>query len=166
MKNTIRNLVLSLLFVCSAAQAASHGSNPSNSGFTFNYNVGSTVTNYHAYALAIQIGFPQPANTVPFLNWYVWDLGPVSGSGSVFCPSQIPVKGTAQENKGFLFFADASDTGGQDNIHPVAEATEYVPRVMNGDYIVDIIYSRSSGLILYDGPPFSPFAWDFSAYLW
>lgn len=158
---------LSGMLVTTSALAA----NPT--GFTFNYNVGTVITNYRAYGVAIQVWpggvlQPQPAGTVIFGYWYVWDLGPVSGSGTVKCPPILVQKGTKASDEGILFIGSANDVGGDGTTvnwtHPVANMQVLIGKP-NYDY-VEIIEPDLTGIELFYGPAFSPFGWDLSPYLW
>jgi hypothetical protein len=133
-------------------------------GFTFSYNVGTSVTNYHAYGVAIQVyphGIlqPQPPGTVILGYWYVWDLGPVSGTGTVNCPQVMTLKGERLYDRGILFIASAHDVGGDGSTavftHPVGDIQVIIGKP-DYDY-VEIIEPDDTGLQLYYGPAFSPF---------
>jgi hypothetical protein len=100
----------------------------------------------------------------------VWDLGSVTGTGTVNCPKPITPKGQPASDLGILFFADASDVGGDGRnavfTHPVGDVQIYTPKWYNGNAFVGIIEPDGSGLTLYYGPPFLPFYWDLSPYLY
>jgi hypothetical protein len=145
---------------------------PPTGAFTFTYNVG-TVANYHVYGLACQVGTvsPRPAGTLVLGNWWVWDLGPVSGTGIVSAPKPVVGKGQTSSVLGVLFFADASDIGGQAFAYPVVDVQIYNPKWYNGYASIQVIPpidgdADDSGIQLYYGKPFTPFSWDLSAYVW
>jgi len=144
---------------------------PPSGAFTFTYNVG-TVANYHAYGLACPVGSvkPRPAGTLVLGKWWVWDLGPVTGMGIVSCPKPVATSSTSSV-LGVLFFADASDLGGQAFTYPVVDVQIYTPRWYNGYASIEVITpadkdSDDTGIQLYYGAPFTPFACDISAYVW
>jgi hypothetical protein len=141
---------------------------PQPSGvFTFTYNVG-TELNYHAYALACQVSSttPRPAGTVVLGNWWVRDLGPVAGTNTVGCPAPVAVKGQTTAVLGALYFAHVADVGGQPFVHPVVDVQIYTPKLYNGAAIIEVITPTGGGIVLYNGAPFKPFAWNISAYVW
>ena len=145
---------------------------PPPSAFAFTYNVGAEV-NYHAYGLACQVSntTPRPAGTVVLGNWWVWDLGLVTGTGTVGCPAPVAVKGSTIYVRGVLFFAHVSDVGGQAFTHPVVDVQIYTPKVYSGYASIQVITpvdadADDSGIQLYYGAPFTPFGWDISAYVW
>jgi hypothetical protein len=167
------SLVMASTFVVAGKTTGGGGTPPPPSGaFTFTYNVG-TVANYHAYGLACQVGSvrSKPAGTVMLGNWWVWDLGPVSGIGSVACPRPVSIKGVTSSVLGVLFFACTSDVGGQKFLDPVVDVQIFAPGWYNGYASIEVITpadtdSDDSGIQLYWGVPFSPFAWNLSAYVW
>src|SRR6266404_932864 len=113
----MRNLVKTILGVLLGVLITMPVFAGNSGGFTFSYNVGTTVANYHAYGVAIQVyphGIlqPQPPGTVIFGYWYVWDLGPVSGTGTVTCPQVMTLKGQKAYDEGILYIASANDVGG------------------------------------------------------
>ena len=145
---------------------------PPSGAFTFGYNVG-TAANYHAYGFACQVGAvkPKPAGTVVLGNWWVWDLGPVTGAGTVNCPKPVVLKGQTSSVLGILFFANASDVGGQPFSNPVVDVQIFTPKWYNGYASIEVMPppdndSDDSGIQLYWGVPFNPFVWDLSAYVW
>jgi hypothetical protein len=140
--------------------------------FTFNYNVG-TVLNYHVYGLVCQVGAvsPRPSGTVVLGNWWVKDLGAVSGSGSVVCPKPVVPKGGSSSVLGALYFANKADLGGQAFVNPVVNVQIFTPNWYNGYASIEVIPppdndADDSGIQLYWGVPFNPFSWDISADVW
>jgi hypothetical protein len=145
---------------------------PPSGVFVFSYNVG-TVGNYHVYAYACQVSAvsSRPSGTVRLGNWWVKDLGPVTGSGTVGCPAPLTVKGQVNSVLGVLFFANASDVGGQAFLHPVVDVQIYTAKYYSGDASIEVITPNDGdaddvGIQLYLGAPFTPFSWDISAYVW
>jgi len=151
---------------------------PTGTAFTFSYNVGTTVTNYHAYGMACQIVFvtTQPSGTIILGEWYVWDLGKVTGTGTVVCPHLITPRGFPESEPGILFFADARDTGGDGTqifTHPIADVQIFNKKYYNGYASIEMIEPplfpeldpSYTGLQIYWGPPFTPFYWDLSPYI-
>lgn len=132
--------------------------------FTFNYNIGA-VTNYHAYGFVCSAGFvsPQPANTVTLVNWWVTDLGPVSGSGTVACPNALVIRHQNSNVVGMLLFSDADNVAIAPNyITPVA----MVILQTDGNVSIQVADPGGTGPEVFFGPFFSPFGWDLSPYLW
>lgn len=177
LKATLGVILTSALLITSAlaAKAGHHGGGgggswPSKTAFTFNYNVGTTATNYHAYGIAGQVGLiPQPTNTVILVFWYVKDLGPVSGTGSVACPAELLYPST-----GILLFANASDTGGDGTQENYTNPIPMV-QVTSGTATIQIALphdndSDDPGVgpypVPYNGPVFSPFGWDLTQWVW
>jgi hypothetical protein len=145
---------------------------PTSGAFSFKYNVG-TVLNYHAYGFACQVGAvkPQPSGTQVLGNWWVWDLGPVTGVGIVTCPKPVAIKGQTSSVLGVLFFANEQDLGGQPFVNPVVDVQIFTPKWYNGYASIEVMPpvdndSDDKGIQLYYGLPFSPFAWDLSPYVW
>lgn len=152
------------------------GSWPTSTAFTFDYNVGTIGTNFHAYGVAGQVGLiDQPANTSILIFWYVDDLGPVTGTGTVSCPAEELYPGT-----GILMIADADDIGGdgssETNVNPIAmievsggkhnqTATIQIALPQDGDFD-DPGVSTNNYPVLYNGPIFTPFSWDLSSWIW
>ena len=174
MKKT--KILLALSFVTAfgfMAQAGKTGGGSTlTTAFSFTYNVG-TVTNYHAYGVAAQVGYvsPQPAGTITLENFWVWDLGPVDGSGTVNCPKPVVAKGGTSGVLGILLFANASDVGGQPITCPVVDVQIFTPRLYNGYASIEVITPKDGdaddiGIQLYYNVPFTPFAWDISPYVW
>ena len=163
------SLMMALTFSVQAGKTSGGSGGTTTSGaFNFTYHVG-TVANYHAYGLACQVGAvrTRPAGTLVLGNWWVWDLGPVTGTGTVTCPKPV-VTGSAV---GVLFFADASDIGGQAFLYPVVDVQIFTPKWYSGYASIEVITpadgdSDDSGIQLYWGVPFTPFAWDISADVW
>lgn len=142
------------------------GGTTTSGGFTFQYNVG-TVLNYHAYGVAGQIGsITQPRGTLKLGQWYVWDLGAVAGVGTVTCPQPVTPKGQLPSCLGLLVFANKADVGGQAFLHPSVDVEIFTPKWYNGYASIGVVAPDGTGTTLYWGLPFSPFAWDISAYLW
>lgn len=147
------------------------GSWPSSTSFTFNYNVGTTATNYHAYGVAGQVGtITQPANTVILIHWYVKDLGAVTGTGLVSCPAEASFP-----SMGILLFADAADIGGdgsqETNAFPIPmvinqSGTATIQIDLQQDNDSDDPGVALSYPVLYNGPLFTNFGWDISGYVW
>ena len=168
---SVLSLVMALAFSVQAGKTGGGGTPPPPpplGAFTFTYHVG-TVANYHAYGLACQVSAvaKRPSGTVRLGNWYVWDLGPVTGIGTVTCPKPL----LATSVVGALYFADASDLGGQAFAYPVVNVEIFTPKYYSGFASIEVIPpvdgdSDDSGIQLYWGVPFSPFAWDISADVW
>jgi len=146
---------------------AGGGGGTTTGAFNFTYNVGSVLT-YHAYGLVCQVGAvsPRPSGTVVLGNWWVKDLGPVSGSKTISCPKPVVPKGTTSSVLGVLFFASYKDIGGQPFTHPVVDVQIYNSKWYNGNASIVVIEPDNSSLTLYFAAPFSPFAWDLSPYVW
>jgi hypothetical protein len=174
MKKT--KILLALSFVTAfgfMAQAGKTGGGTTlTTVFSFTYNVG-TVTNYHAYGVAAQVGYvsPQPAGTITLENFWVWDLGPVHGSGTVNCPRPVVATGGTSGVLGILLFANASDVGGQPIKCPVVDVQIFTPKLYNG--YASIVCAPpidndadDKGITIYWGPPKKPFSRDISAYVW
>jgi hypothetical protein len=149
------------------------GGTTSSGPFSFTYNVGTTVTNYHVFGLACQVAAvrSRPAGTLQLGQWYVWDLGRVTGSGKVSCPSPMSIKGQTTSVLGILFFADDKDLGGQAFRKPVVDVQIFTPSWYSGYASIEVMPpsdgdADDSGIQLYWGAPFSPFAWDISADVW
>jgi hypothetical protein len=172
------SLMMALAFSVQAGKTSGGGGTPPpppptpTGAFTFTYNVGA-VANYHVYGLACQVGTvsPRPAGTLVLGNWWVWDLGPVTGTGTVACPRPVVGKGQTSSVLGVLFFADASDIGGQAFAYPVVDVQIFTSKWYNGYASIQVITpadndSDDSGIQLYWGKPFTPFSWDLSAYVW
>ena len=163
---------LMMALTCSVYAGKTGGGTGGTTGaFTFTYHVG-TVANYHAYGLACQVGAvsSRPAGTIVLGKWWVWDLGPVSGIGTVTCPKPVPTK-LASPVIGSLMFANASDVGGQAFVYPVVDVEIFTPQSNNGDASIEVITPADGdaddvGITLYFGVPFSPFAMDISPYVW
>lgn len=154
-------------FVVQAGKSS--GGTTSTGVFTFTYDIGTTVTNYHAYGYACQVGAvsPKPSGTVVLGNWWVWDLGRATGTKAISCPKPIVPKGTTSSIVGALLFADAHDLGGHAFIKPVVQVEIYNSKWYNGYASVQVITPlEPAGIQLYWGPPFTPFTWDFSDYVW
>ena len=170
---TLFGLSLMIAFASPLLAGSSGGSTTTTTGaFSFTYHVG-TVTNYHVYGVACQVGAisPRPANTVVLGNWWVWDLGKVSGTGTVSCPKPVTPKGVVSSVLGILLFADAADVGGQAYKTPVIDVQIFNAKWYNGYASVQVIPpvdgdADDTGIQLYWGKPFTPFAWDISAYVW
>lgn len=166
------SLLMAFTLTVHAGKTTSGSGSGSTGTFTFTYNVG-TVANYHVYGVACQVGAvsPQPAGTVVLGRWWVWDLGPVTGIGTVACPKPITPKGQTASELGILLFADASDRGGQPFLNPVVDVQIFMPKWYSGYASIEVIPpvdgdADDSGIQLYWGLPFTPFSWDISAYLW
>src|SRR5690242_11773224 len=115
MKKAKLLLGLSLMMALTPfVQAGGSTSGTTTTGaFSFQYNVG-TVLNEHVYAFAAQVGaIAQPKGTVRLGQWYEWDLGAVTGSGTVSCPAPIAIRGQTASCLGILIFANKADVGGQ-----------------------------------------------------
>jgi len=168
--------MMAFTFIVQAGKTGSGGGGSTGGGsmggaFTFTYNVGTTVANYHVYGLACQVGAvsPRPAGTLVLGNWWVWDLGRVTGTGTVTCPKPVATKGSSV--LGVLLFANAADLGGQAFVDPVVDVQIFAPKWYNGYASIQVITpvdndADDSGIQLYWGLPFTPFAWDISAYVW
>ena len=161
-----------MLAFTSVVQAGKTTTTQTQGAFTFTYNVG-TVTNYHAYGLACQVGTvsPRPAGTVVLGNWWVWDLGRVTGTGTVTCSKPVVPKGQTSSIVGSLFFANAIDLGGKAFVNPVVNVEIFTPKWYNGYASIAVMPpidndADDSGIQLYWGLPFSPFAWDISPDVW
>ncbi len=172
-----------VVLLCVAAKPPQNGGGADAPAFTFTYDIGTAVTNYHAYGYASQIGYvlPQPAGTTNLVNWWVWDLGPVSGTGTVACPKPVQ---SSPDVKGILFFASADDlcevwtnentqeiSGPGTNTFPIVQATVFTKKFYNGYASIQVITPKDDdaddvGIQLYWGPPFTPFGWDISPYVW
>ena len=166
------SLMMALTVSVQAGRTGGGTPPPPSGAFTFTYNVG-TVANYHVYGLACQVGAvsTRPSGTVVLGKWWVWDLGPVSGVGTVGCPAPVVPKGQTSSILGALFFADAADVGGQAFVYPVVDVQIYTPKWYNGYASIQVITpvdgdADDSGIQLYWGLPFMPFKWDISAYVW
>jgi hypothetical protein len=173
MKKTKVLLALSFLTASGfMAQAGKTGGGTSGGGttlttvFSFNYNVG-TVTNCHAYGVAAQVGYvsPQPAGTITLENFWVWDLGPVHGSGTVNCPKPVVATGGTSGVLGILLFANKNDVGGQPSTHNIVDVQIFTPKVYSGYASISVVPPTGSGTQLYWGKPYSPFSRDLSAYV-
>ena len=163
------SLMMALTFSVQAGKTSGGSGGTTTSGaFTFTYNVG-TVANYHAYGLACQVGAvkTRPSGTVVLGKWWVWDLGPVTGAGTVTCPKPL----LATSVIGALYFADSSDLGGHAFLYPVVNVEIFTPKYYSGYASIEVITPADGdaddvGIQLYWGLPFSPFAWDISADVW
>lgn len=131
-----------------------------STAFTFNYDVG-TVQGYHAYAYAAGVAKPQPAGTVLLLNYWVWDLGPVSGTGTVAVPS--PVRDRNLDIIGAVWFANEVDVGGNPWTHPAIDVRIFTSKWYGG---AASIQDDFTGTDIFFGAPFSPFGWDLTPYVW
>jgi hypothetical protein len=167
----VLSMTTALTFMAQAGKTS--GGTTSTGAFTFGYNVGTVVANYHVYGLVCQVGAvsPRPAGTVVLGNWWVRDLGHVTGTGQVSCPAPIVPKGQTSSILGALFFADAGDVGGQAFAKPVVEVEIFTPKWYSGYASIQVITpidgdADDNGIQLYWGPRFSPFACDFSDYVW
>jgi hypothetical protein len=166
-------MLMGLSLMMASAFVAQAGKTPAPTGaFTFTYNVG-TVLNYHAYGLVCQVGAvsPRPSGTLVLGNWWVKDLGRVTGTGTVSCPKPVVPKGQTSSVLGILFFANANDIGGQPFTNPVVDVQIFTPKWYNGFASIEVIPppdndADDAGIQLYWGMPFMPFAWDLSAYVW
>src|SRR5258708_39984594 len=109
-----------MAFTFAVQAGKSGGGTTTTGGFTFSYNVGAVATS-HAYGVACQVGYvsPQPKGTIVLENYWVWDLGPVTGTGKVTCPKPVVPKGQSSSVLGILLFANAADIGGQPITNPV-----------------------------------------------
>jgi hypothetical protein len=176
MKKTKILLALSFVtafgFMAQAGKTGGSGGTTLTTAFSFTYNVG-TVTNYHAYGVAAQVGYlkTQPAGTITLENFWVWDLGPVHGSGTVNCPKPVVATGGTAGVLGILLFANASDVGGQAIKCPVVDVQIFTPKLYNG--YASLVCAPpidndkdDSGITIYWGPPNKPFSRDISAYVW
>src|SRR5262249_26771298 len=134
MKKT--KILLALTFLTAFAFVAQAGKTSGGTTlttvFSFNYNVG-TVTNYHAYGVAAQVGYvaTQPAGTIMLENFWVWDLGPVHGSGTVNCPKPLVTTGGTAGVLGIILFANKNDVGGQPSTHNIIDVQIFTPKVYN-----------------------------------
>src|SRR5207245_1338453 len=110
---------------------------------------------------ACQVGYvsPQPAGTIVLENWWVWDLGPVTGTGTVTCPKPVTPKGQTATVLGILLFANADDVGGQPITNPVVDVQIFTSKLYNGNASIAVVPPVGSGIQLYWGKPFQPFAW-------
>lgn len=174
-------LAVSMFFGTTAQAAKSGGTTwPGKTLYTFTYNIG-TVTNYHAYieAGACHLLPEQPTNTIILAHyWYVKDLGPISGTGTVACPGQIQFPST-----GNIFLAEASDTGGPalpDDTFTYPIAMIQVTTGRSGFSSVQVVFSpktvcdslgqncylKTPGVSLLNTVPLTSFSYDVSAYLW
>jgi len=173
MKNIKILMALSSMLAFTSVVQAGKTPTPTTTGaFTFTYNVG-TVVNYHVYGFVCQVGAvsPRPAGTLVLGNWWVKDLGPVTGTGTVTCPKPVVPKGQTSSVLGILLFANAADIGGQAFINPVVDVQIFTPKWYNGYASITVIPpvdndADDSGITLYWGVPFTPFAWDISADVW
>jgi hypothetical protein len=168
----VLSMTMALTFMAQAGKSGGGGTTTTGA-FTFNYNVGTVVNNYHVYAMVCQVGAvsPRPAGTLVLENWWVRDLGHVTGAGQVGCPAPVVPKGKTSNVLGVLFFADAGDIGGQPIVKPVVDVQIYQPKWYSGYASVQVITpidgdADDAGIQLYWGPRFTPFAWDLSAYVW
>jgi hypothetical protein len=163
----------SMLTFTSVVQAGKTPTTTTTGAFTFSYDVGA-VAHYHAYGFVCQVGAvsPRPAGTLVLGNWWVKDLGPVIGAGTVTCPKPVVPKGQTSSVLGILLFANSADIGGQGFISPVVDVQIFAPKWYNGYASISVIPpvdndpSNDSGIQLYWGLPFKPFAWDLSDYVW
>src|SRR5258708_40347445 len=123
-----------MAFTFAVQAGKSGGGTTTTGGFTFSYNVG-TVANYHAYGVACQVGYvsPQPKGTIVLENYWVWDLGPVTGTGKVACPKPVVPKGQSSSVLGLLLFANAAAIGAHATPHPVVLARVFKPQRHSGD---------------------------------
>lgn len=160
-------LGLSIVMALTSPLLAGGGGTTTTTGaFNFTGNVG-TVLTYHAYGFVCQVGsMKQPSGTLRLGNWYVKDLGPVSGTKTISCPKPTVPKGTTSSVLGVLFYASSKDIGGQPFTHPVVDVQIYDSRWYNGNASIQVIEPDGSGLSLYFAAPFSPFAWDLRPYIW
>ena len=143
----------------------STGGTTTSGGFTFQYNVG-TALNYHAYGMAGQIGsISQPRGTLKLGQWYVWDLGAVTGIGTVTCPQPVAIKGQTATCLGLLIFANKADVGGQAFQYTSAQVEIFTPKWYNGYASIAIVNPDGTGTQLYWGLPLNPFSWDLSSWL-
>src|SRR5689334_19822463 len=132
--------------------------------FVFQYTI--DAVGYHAYGMAGQVGkIAMPKGTVRLGQWYVWDLGPVAGTGTVGCPAPVTAKGVVNSCVGLLFFASTADVGGQAFRYPSAQVEIFTPKYYNGYASIAIVQPDGTGAQLYWGLPFKPFAWDFTPVL-
>jgi len=167
----VLSIAMASTFMAQAGKTS--GGTTTTGAFTFNYNVGTTVQNYHAYGFACQVGAvsTRPSGTVVLGNCWVWDLGRVTGIGTATCPKPVAIKGQTSSILGALYFADAGDVGGQAFVKPVTEVEIFTSSWYNGYASIQVIPpvdgdADDSGIQLYWGHPFTPFAWDLSAYVW
>src|SRR5262249_55471557 len=146
--------LLALTFVTAFAFVAQAGKTSGGTTlttvFTFNYNVG-TVTNCHAYGVAAQVGYvrTQTAGTILLGKFWVWDLGPVHGSGTVNCPKPLVSTGGTAGVLGILLFANASDVGGQPSTRNIVDVQIFTPKVYNGYASIAVVPPTGSGIQLY-----------------
>lgn len=149
------------------AGKSSGGTTTTTGAFNFTYNMG-TVMNYHVYGIACQVGTvsPQPKGTVTLGTWWVWDLGRATGVGTVSCPKPIVPKGTQSSVLGILLFANVNDIGGQPLLFPAVDVQIFNSKWYNGYASIEVMEPNGSGLQLYWGPPFTPFSWDLSPYVY
>jgi hypothetical protein len=138
---------------------------PTAAAFSFQYTVG-TVLNFHAYGFAAQVGaIAQPSGTLRLGNWYVWDLGAVTGTGIVTCPQPLAIKGQTASCLGILVFANKADIGGQAFQYPTAQVEIFTPKWYNGYASISVVEPDGTSNQLYWGLPFKPFAYNLSSYL-
>ena len=167
------SVAMACAFMVQAGGKTGGGGGTPSGTFTFGYNIGTTVTNYHVFALACQVTAvkSRPSGTVQLGQWYVWDLGHVTGVGKVSCPAPMALRNVTSSVLGVLFFADDHDLGGQAFRKPVVDVQIFTPSWYNGYASIEAIMpidgdSDDSGIQLYWGPPYSPFAEDISAAVW
>ena len=143
----------------------SSGGTTTSGAFSFQYTVG-PVLNEHVYAFAAQVGaIAQPKGTVRLGQWYVWDLGSVTGSGIVSCPAPIAIKGQTASCLGILVFANKADVGGQAFKYNSVQVEIFTPKWYNGDASIEVVYPNNTSTQLYFGLPFKPFAYNLTGYL-
>ena len=144
------------------------GTGGTTGAFSFTYNMG-TEANYHVYALAAPVSSvkTRPTGTLRLGNWWVKDLGPAIGTGTVSCPKPL----VSTSVIGALYFADTLDIGGQAFLHPVVNVQIFTSSWYNGYASIQVIVPADGdgddgGIQLYWGPRFTPFAADISADVW
>ena len=143
----------------------SSGGTTTTGGFSFQYTVGS-VPNEHVYAFVAQVGaVAQPKGTVRLGNWYVKDLGAVSGTGTVSCPAPLAIKGQTASCLGILIFANKADVGGQPFVYNSVQVEIFTPKWYNGYASISVAYPDGTSNQLYWGLPFKPFAYNLTGCL-
>jgi hypothetical protein len=157
-------LSLMMAFTSMVHAGKTGGTTTTTGGFTFQYTV--DTVGYHAYGMAGQVGkITRPKGTLVLGQWYVWDLGAVSGVGKVTCPKPVTARGVTVSCLGLLFLASTADVGGQAFRYPSAQVEIFTPQYYNGYASIAIVQPDGTGAQLYWGLPFSPFAWDFTPLL-
>ena len=132
---------------------------PSGAAFQFTYNIGGEVTNYHVYNMACQVGViaPQPAGTIILGFWYVYDLGPATGTATISCNPVLQPRHSHNDEEGFLFFGDARDVGGDGSTanftHPFVMVSKDVATGIGNIQVADPTAYVFNGAV--------PFSWSY-----